>query len=81
HPPLVVAEQFGTLASLYPGRIDLGLGRAPGSDPVTSLAFNRDNQRAEHFTDEVRELQSLLGPHELRQHSNGKAVRAIPGED
>ncbi|AZG74818.1 LLM class flavin-dependent oxidoreductase [Shewanella livingstonensis] len=81
HPPLVVAEQFGTLASLYPGRIDLGLGRAPGSDPVTSLALNRDNQRAEHFPDEVGELQSLLGPREQRQNSNYKAVRAIPGED
>ncbi|MBB1475480.1 LLM class flavin-dependent oxidoreductase [Shewanella sp. SG41-3] len=81
HPPLVVAEQFGTLASLYPGRIDLGLGRAPGSDPVTSLALNRDNQRAEHFPDEVSELQSLLGPSQQRESRHDKAVRAIPGED
>ncbi|WP_282110094.1 LLM class flavin-dependent oxidoreductase [Shewanella algicola] len=81
HAPLVVAEQFGTLASLYPGRIDLGLGRAPGSDPVTSLALNRDTQRAEHFPDEVSELQSLLGPREARQSGQAKAVRAIPGEN
>ncbi|WP_445773531.1 LLM class flavin-dependent oxidoreductase [Shewanella sp.] len=80
HAPLVVAEQFGTLASLYPDRIDLGLGRAPGSDPVTSLALNRDTQRAEHFPDEVSELQSLLGPREARQIGQAKAVRAIPGE-
>ncbi|GGP88081.1 LLM class flavin-dependent oxidoreductase [Shewanella ulleungensis] len=81
HAPLVVAEQFGTLASLYPGRIDLGLGRAPGSDPVTSLALNRDTQRAEHFPNEVSELQSLLGPREARQIEQAKAVRAIPGEN
>ena len=81
HAPLVVAEQFGTLASLYPGRIDLGLGRAPGSDPVTSLALNRDTQRAEHFPNEVSELQSLLGPREARQIGQAKAVRAIPGEN
>ncbi|MGI2170429.1 LLM class flavin-dependent oxidoreductase [Shewanella sp. MF05960] len=81
HAPLVVAEQFGTLASLYPDRIDLGLGRAPGSDPVTSLALNRDTQRAEHFPNEVSELQSLLGPREARQIGQAKAVRAIPGEN
>ncbi len=61
HPPLVVAEQFGTLESLYPGRIDLGLGRAPGSDPITSRALRRDDRRAEQFDDEVAELQALLG--------------------
>ena len=49
HAPLVVAEQFGTLESLYPGRIDLGLGRAPGSDQITSRALNRDTSRAEQF--------------------------------
>lgn len=61
HAPLVVAEQFGTLESLYPGRIDLGLGRAPGSDQVTSRALNRDTSRAEQFPEEVSELQTLLG--------------------
>src|SRR5690606_30911497 len=61
HPPLVVAEQFGTLAALHPGRIDLGLGRAPGTDPVTSRALHRDERRAERFPQEVAELQRLLG--------------------
>ncbi|MCF7515380.1 LLM class flavin-dependent oxidoreductase [Pseudoalteromonas sp. L23] len=76
HPPLVVAEQFGTLESLYPGRIDLGLGRAPGSDPITSRALRRDDRRAEQFDDEVAELQALLGPYDGRS-----SVRAIPGEN
>ena len=76
HPPLVVAEQFGTLESLYPGRIDLGLGRAPGSDPITSRALRRDEQRAEHFANEVTELQGLFGP-----YKGDSPVRAIPGED
>ncbi|MEZ7206293.1 LLM class flavin-dependent oxidoreductase [Pseudoalteromonas sp. DY56-GL79] len=76
HPPLVVAEQFGTLESLYPGRIDLGLGRAPGSDPITSQALRRDDRRAEQFDDEVAELQTLLGPYDGRS-----SVRAIPGEN
>ncbi|MGL5024637.1 MAG: MsnO8 family LLM class oxidoreductase, partial [Shewanella oncorhynchi] len=71
----VVAEQFGTLESLYPGRIDLGLGRAPGSDQITSRALNRDTSRAEQFPEEVSELQTLLGPYNGRH-----AVRAIPGE-
>lgn len=75
HAPLVVAEQFGTLESLYPGRIDLGLGRAPGSDQITSRALNRDTSRAEQFPEEVSELQTLLGPYNGRH-----AVRAIPGE-
>ncbi|WP_115719827.1 LLM class flavin-dependent oxidoreductase [Gallaecimonas mangrovi] len=75
HPPLVVAEQFGTLESLYPGRIDLGLGRAPGSDPITSRALNRDPMRAEHFPEEVAELQKLLGPADPN-----KRVKAVPGE-
>jgi len=74
HPPLVVAEQFGTLESLYPGRIDLGLGRAPGTDPITSRALRRDNLGAEQFPDDVARLQTLLGP--LRP---GQQVKAIPG--
>ena len=76
HAPLVVAEQFGTLASLYPGRIDLGLGRAPGSDQITSRALNRDPHRAEEFPEEVAELQTLLGPYDGHH-----PVRAIPGEN
>src|SRR5689334_25242652 len=58
HAPLVIAEQFGTLASLYPGRIDLGLGRAPGTDQTTARALRRDRQNsAESFPDDVVELQ------------------------
>ncbi|WP_417697455.1 LLM class flavin-dependent oxidoreductase [Psychromonas sp.] len=76
HSTLVVAEQFGTLDSLYPGRIDLGLGRAPGSDNITSQALNSDPQRAQRFPEEVSELQRLLGP-----YNGNSAVRAIPGED
>src|SRR5207342_1285457 len=57
HSPLVIAEQFGTLEALFPGRIDLGLGRAPGTDPRTALALRRDAaRRAEAFPDDVREL-------------------------
>jgi luciferase family oxidoreductase group 1 len=56
HAPLLVAEQFGTLASLYPGRIDLGLGRAPGTDQRTALALRRDLSAADHFPEEVQEL-------------------------
>lgn len=76
HPTLVVAEQFGTLESLFPGRIDLGLGRAPGSDQVTSAALNSDLRRAERFPEEVEELQQLLGPYD-----GSRTVRAIPGEN
>jgi len=74
HPPLVIAEQFGTLASLYPDRIDLGLGRAPGTDPVTSRALRRDNLAADQFPAEVSLLQQLLAP--LRP---GQNLKAIPG--
>ena len=76
HATLVVAEQFGTLESLYPGRIDLGLGRAPGSDSVTSRALNSDMRRAENFPGEVSELQRLLGP-----YNGTHPIRAIPGEN
>src|SRR5829696_6835630 len=61
HAPLVVAEQFGTLASLHPGRIDLGLGRAPGTDQRTWRALRRDPSAAEHFPRDVVELRDLLG--------------------
>src|SRR5471030_2616870 len=52
HSPLVIAEQFGTLEALFPGRIDLGLGRAPGSDQRTMIALRRDHRSAEHFPDD-----------------------------
>jgi len=75
HSPLVVAEQFGTLESLYPGRIDLGIGRAPGTDPRTTLALRRDRASAdESFPHDVAELQAYFAP-----ASPGQAVRAIPG--
>jgi luciferase family oxidoreductase group 1 len=74
HPPLVIAEQFGTLACLYPNRIDLGLGRAPGTDPVTSRALRRDNVAADQFPTEVNLLQQLLAP-----LVHGQSLKAIPG--
>ncbi|WP_417531651.1 LLM class flavin-dependent oxidoreductase [Marinobacter lipolyticus] len=74
HPPLVIAEQFGTLACLYPDRIDLGLGRAPGTDPITSRALRRDRLGAEQFPEDVARLQTLLGPLQP-----GQPVKAIPG--
>jgi len=74
HAPLVVAEQFGTLASLYPGRIDLGLGRAPGTDQLTLRALRRGPDSAERFPQDVLELQALLGPPQP-----GQRVQAVPG--
>lgn len=74
HSPLVIAEQFGTLATLYPGRIDLGLGRAPGTDQRTLRALRRDPQAADTFPQDVLELQSLLGPPQ-----EGQKVFAVPG--
>lgn len=74
HPPLVIAEQFGTLECLYPGRIDLGLGRAPGTDPITSRALRREGLGAEQFPQDVGQLQTLLGPLQP-----GQQVKAIPG--
>ena len=76
HAPLVVAEQFGTLEALYPGRIDLGLGRAPGGDFQTMRALRRDlGQKGEDFPALLDELQTYLGP-----ERPGQAVRAIPGQ-
>ena len=72
HSPLVIAEQFGTLESLYPGRIDLGLGRAPGTDGRTLKALRRDFESAERFPQDVRELQAYLGA------ADGRAVQAVP---
>ncbi len=74
HSPLIIAEQFGTLESLYPGRIDLGLGRAPGTDRATSQAMRRDSMASDHFPDDVLELQSYFGPSEPDQ-----AIQAVPG--
>ena len=69
HPPLVVAEAFGTLAELYPGRIDLGLGRAPGTDPLTRRALRRDRGEAEEdFPVDVAQLQRLLDDPQPGQH-------------
>ncbi|NYO06670.1 LLM class flavin-dependent oxidoreductase, partial [Salmonella enterica subsp. enterica serovar Typhimurium] len=60
HSPLVIAEQFGTLAELHPGRIDLGLGRAPGTDQRTLQALRREPSAAERFPQDVLELQGYL---------------------
>jgi len=73
HAPLVIAEQFGTLEALHPGRIDLGLGRAPGTDQVTLRALRQD-PGADSFPQEVLELQALLG-----DPAPGQKVFAIPG--
>jgi luciferase family oxidoreductase group 1 len=74
HAPIVIAEQFGTLESLHPGRIDLGLGRAPGTDRLTILALRRDPSAADTFPQEVVELQRYLA-----DAVPGQAVRAVPG--
>ncbi|MBT5828789.1 MAG: LLM class flavin-dependent oxidoreductase, partial [Candidatus Latescibacteria bacterium] len=75
HAPLIVAEQFGTLASLFPGRIDLGLGRAPGTDPQTAHALRRTRVGGDNeFPQDVLELQSYFKTPEPQQ-----AVQAIPG--
>jgi luciferase family oxidoreductase group 1 len=76
HAPLVVAEQFGTLEALYPGRIDLGLGRAPGGDFATMRALRRDlRQTGDDFPALLEELRAYLGP-----ERPGQAVKAIPGQ-
>ena len=74
HSPLVIAEQFGTLESLYPDRIDLGLGRAPGTDQLTLRALRRDPTAADMFPQDVLELQALLAPAQP-----GQRVQAVPG--
>jgi luciferase family oxidoreductase group 1 len=76
HSPLVIAEQFGTLESLFPGRIDLGLGRAPGTDGLTWRALRREPGASDRFPEDVLELQALLGPVQP-----GQRVRAVPGAD
>ena len=74
HAPLTIAEQFGTLATLFPGRIDLGLGRAPGTDQLTLRALRRHPASADTFPDDVLELQALLGPVQ-----EGQRIQAVPG--
>jgi luciferase family oxidoreductase group 1 len=74
HSPLVIAEQFGTLETLFPGRIDLGVGRAPGADPETLQSLRRDESVQARFPRDVEELQVLLGPVVADQ-----AVQAVPG--
>ncbi len=77
HAPLVIAEQFGTLEALYPRRIDLGLGRAPGTDQVTAQALRRNlNSDVDHFPNDVMELLHYLGPRDPSAR-----VRAVPGQD
>ena len=75
HAPLVIAEQFGSLAAMYPDRIDLGLGRAPGSDQNTMYALRRDPRSADTFPQDVLELQGYLG-----ESSRVPGVDAVPGK-
>ena len=74
HAPLLIAEQFGTLAALFPNRIDLGVGRAPGTDGLTSRALRRDPSAADTFPDDVQELMHWFSP-----ERPGQKVRAVPG--
>lgn len=74
HSPLTIAEQFGTLAEIHPGRIDLGLGRAPGSDRTTMRALRRDERAADSFGEDVLELQGYLGA-----QTRVPGVNAVPG--
>ena len=74
HAPYVIAEQFGTLETLFPGRIDLGLGRAPGTDQLTLQALRRDAASAETFPQDVLELQAFLAP-----AAPGQRIEAVPG--
>jgi luciferase family oxidoreductase group 1 len=73
HAPLIIAEQFGTLERLFPGRIDLGLGRAPGTDQLTLRALRRSPAAAEHFPEDVLELQAYLAPLKPDQR-----IQAVP---
>ncbi|TIT80181.1 MAG: LLM class flavin-dependent oxidoreductase, partial [Mesorhizobium sp.] len=75
HAPLVIAEQFGTLNALFPGRIDLGLGRAPGTDMMTARALRRNLEASDNFPQDVVELMGYFRPAE-----EGQRIRAVPGE-
>jgi luciferase family oxidoreductase group 1 len=78
HAPLVIAEQFGTLESMYPGRIDLGLGRAPGTDQLTANALRRElSMNGDEFPQQLDELRTYLNP---KLAEGNMKVRAIPGE-
>ncbi|TVV70129.1 LLM class flavin-dependent oxidoreductase [Sphingomonas solaris] len=74
HAPYIIAEQFGTLASLFPGRVDLGLGRAPGTDQIAARAMRRDPMASNEFPQDVLELQAFLAPAQ-----EGQRLRAVPG--
>jgi luciferase family oxidoreductase group 1 len=74
HAPLIIAEQFGTLAALHPNRIDLGVGRAPGTDPATAVALGRTASAADDFPRSVQQLQFYF-----RDAMPGQPVRAVPG--
>ena len=74
HSPLQIAEQFGTLESLYQGRIDLGLGRAPGTDQLTLRAMRRDSRASDDFPDDVQELQAFFA-----ETQEGQRIQAVPG--
>lgn len=76
HAPYVIAEQFGTLEALFPGRIDLGLGRAPGTDQLTLRALRRDPRGADHFPEDVQVLRAFLGP-----VAPGQRIEAVPGSN
>src|ERR1700733_10240911 len=76
HAPYIIAEQFGTLARLFPGRIDLGLGRAPGADQLTLRALRRTPEAAESFPQDVLELQAYLAPALPDQR-----IQAVPAAD
>src|SRR5215213_9308394 len=75
HAPLLIAEQFGTLEALHPGRIDLGLGRAPGTDPIAARALRAHQSSSESFPNDVLELQAYLG-----DESRVSGVVATPGK-
>ena len=74
HAPMVIAEQFGTLAALFPGRIDLGLGRAPGADMATAYALRRAQDNGQSFPTDLQELQAFLAPAQP-----GQRITAVPG--
>ncbi len=75
HSPLVIAEQFGTLETMYPGRIDLGLGRAPGSDQLTAMALRRNQNTAQNFPEDLKQLKTYFNA-----ENRTAKVRAFPGE-
>ena len=80
HPPLVIAEQFGTLDAFHPGRIDLGLGRAPGTDPLTARALRRADNAADDFPRQLAELRAFLTGSFPEGHPY-QQITAIPGEN